>query len=126
MSFRIPDERIPENDPWADAEFLSWAIHEQGLSARTIAFELGTEASRIRVYAERLGVVRPWRHEPTLRRLYVEEGLSPDEIAARDGFDCTATTVRKWLARHDLIDYDPDDVTYGRLTNLGRDSPSRA
>jgi len=118
MSFRIPDSRIPETDPWADREFLEWAIHEQGLSARTIAFELDTEESRIRVYAERLGVVRPWRHRPTLRRLYVEEGLSPDEIAARDKFDVTPTTVEKWLARHDLIDYDPDDVTYGRLDEL--------
>ncbi len=126
MSFRIPDERIPENDPWADAEFLSWAIHEKGLSARTIAFELDTEASRIRVYAERLGVVRPWRHRPTLHRLYVEEGLSPDEIAARDAFDCTATTVQKWLARHDLIDYDPDEISYGRLDTLGSESRSNA
>lgn len=126
MSFRIPDSRIPETEPWRDRDFLEWAIHEQGLSARTIAFELDTEASRIRVYAEHLGVVRPWRHRPTLRRLYVEEGLSPDEIAARDAFDCTATTVRKWLARYDLIEYDPDDVTYGRLDELGSESPSRA
>jgi hypothetical protein len=126
MSFRIPDERIPENDPWADAEFLSWTIHERGLSARTIAFELETEASRVRVYAERLGVVRPWRHRPTLRRLYVEEGLSPDEIAARDAFDCTKTTVRKWLARFDHIESDPDGIRYERLDDLGSESPSSA
>jgi len=73
------------------------AIHEQGLSARTIAFKLDTESSRVRDYAERLGVVRPWRHRPTLHRLYVEEGLSPDEIAARDKFDVTPTTVENGL-----------------------------
>jgi hypothetical protein len=110
---------MEETEPWADREFLEWAIHEQGLSARTIAFELDTEASRVRVYAERLGVVRPWRHRPTLRRLYLEEGLSPDEIAARDEFDCTATTVRKYLTEYGLSDDDPDEITYGRLDELG-------
>jgi hypothetical protein len=126
MSFRIPDERIPESEPWADAELLSWAIQKKGLSPRTVAFELGTEVSRITIHAERLGVLRPWRHRPTLRRLYVGEGLSPDEIAARDKFDCTKTTVEKWLARHDLIDYDPDEISYGRLDTLGSESRSNA
>jgi len=118
MSFRIPDSRIPETEPWRDREFLEWAILQRGLSPRTIAFELGVSKSHVTIHAERLGVVRPWRHEPTLRRLYVEQGLEVDEIAECDEFDCTPTTVEKWLARHDLIDYDPDDVTYGRLDEL--------
>jgi transposase len=118
MNFRIPDSRIPETEPWANREFLEWAYHERGLSPRAIAYELGVSKSHVTVHMERLGVVRPWRHRPTLRRLYVEEGLSPDEIAARDAFDCTATTVRKWLARHDLINYDPSTVSYGRLDEI--------
>jgi hypothetical protein len=118
MSFRIPDERIPESEPWTDKEFLSWAIHEEGLSPRSIAFELDTEVSRVTVHAERLGVLWPWRHEPTLRRLYVEEGLSADEIAAREGFDCSPTTVRKWLAEYGLTDENADEVSYGRLDRL--------
>lgn len=124
MSFRISNERIPESEPWADKEFLSWAIHENGLSPRTIAFELGTQVSRVTVHAERLGVLRPWRHEPTLRRLHVEHGLSADEIAARDEFNCSPVTVRKWLARYDLMDDDPDEITYGRLDELGSESPA--
>ena len=66
-----------------------------------------------------MGILLPWRHEPTLRRLYDEQGLSADEIAARDEFDCSPTTVRKWLARYDLIDDDPNEITYGRLDELG-------
>jgi hypothetical protein len=118
MTFRIPEERVPETEAWKDRDFLRWAYHERGLSPRTIAYELGTEVSRVTVHMERLGVLRPWRHEPTLRRLYVEEGLSADEIAARDEFDCTATTVRKYLARCGLID---EDINYGRLDTIGRE-----
>ena len=125
MSFRIPDERIPENEPWRDREFLEWAYRERGLSPRTIAFELGVSKSRMTVHMEHLGVLRPWRHEETLRRLYVEEGLSPEEIAARDEFDCSPTTIEKWMARHDLIDDDPADVTY-RLDELGSEEPTSA
>lgn len=124
MAFRLPEERVPESEPWRDREFLWHCYHERGLSPRTIAFELGVSKSPVTVHMERLGVLRPWRHEPTLRRLYVEEGLSPEEIAARDEFDMTPTTVEKWLARHDLIDDDPDEITYGRLDELGSESPT--
>jgi len=124
MSFRIPDERIPEIEPWLDRDFLEWAIHEKGLLPREIAFELGVSKARVTVFAERLGVLRPWRHEPTLRRLYVERGLSAEEIAARDEFDCSPVTIRKWLARYDLIDDEPDEITYGRLDELGSESPA--
>lgn len=118
MTFRLPEERVPDSKPWRDKEFLQWAIHDKGLSPRTVAYELGVETARITAHAERLGVLRPWRHEPTLRRLYVEEGLSADEIAARDEFDCTATTVRKYLARYGLTDEDAGEVSYGRLDRL--------
>jgi len=125
MTYRLPEERVPESEPWRDRDFLWYCYHERGLSPRTIAYELGTEVSRITIHAERLGVLRPWRHRPTLRRLYVEEGLSPEEIAARDEFDCSPTTIRKWLARYDLIDDDPDDVAY-RLDELGSEEPTSA
>lgn len=118
MTFRLPEERVPEDEPWADREFLEWVIHERGLSPRTIAYELGISKSRVTVHAERLGVLRPWRHENTLRRLYVEQGLSADEIAARDGFDCSPTTVQKYLARYGLTDENADEITYGRLDEL--------
>jgi hypothetical protein len=124
MTFRLPPERVPEDEPWRDREFLRWAYHERGLSPRTIAFELGVETARVTVHMERLGVLRPWRHEPTLRRLYVKQGLSASEISAREEFDCSPVTVRKWLARHDLIDDDPDEITYGRLDDLGSESPA--
>ncbi|KOX91630.1 hypothetical protein AMS69_17350 [Haloarcula rubripromontorii] len=123
MTFRLPPERVPEDQPWRDRDFLRWAYHERGLSPRTIAYELGTEVSRVTVHMERLGVLRPWRHEPTLRRLYVEQGLSADEIAARDGFDCSPTTVRKYLAEYGLTDENADEITYGRLDELGSESP---
>jgi len=116
MTFRLPEERVPETEPWRDREFLQWAYHDRGISPRTIAYELGVSKSRVTVHMERLGVLRPWRHEPTLRRLYVEEGLSANEIAARDGFDCSPTTIRKYLTRYGMIE---EDVGYGRLDRIG-------
>ena len=118
MAFRLPEERVPEDEPWRDREFLWHCYHERGLSPRTIAYEIGVSKSRVTVHMERLGILRPWRHEPTLRRLYVNEGLSADEIAARPEFDCSATTIRKYLARYGLTDQNADDVTYGRLDEL--------
>lgn len=118
MSFRIPDSRIPDTEPWADRDFLEWAYHKRGLSPRTIAYELGVSKSHVTVHMERLGVVRPWRHEPTLRHLHVEEGLLADEIAARPEFDCSPTTVRKYLVRYGLTDENADEVSYGRLDTL--------
>jgi transposase len=126
MSFRIPDERIPESEPWADEEFLAWAYNERGLSPRMIAYELAVSKSHITVYLERYGMTRRHRHEPTLRHLYVEEGLSAEEIAALEEFDCSPVTVKRYLAEYGISTDDPDDVTYGRLTNLGSESPSSA
>ena len=119
MPFYLPDERIPEDKAWKDREFLEWAYRERGLSPRTIAFELGVETARVTVHMERLGILRPWRHRPTLRRLYIEQGLSADEIAARNEFDCSPTTVQKYLARYGLTDENADEITYGRLDELG-------
>jgi len=117
MTLRLSSDEIPD-DPLADKNFLSYYYHDCGLSPRTIAYELGESKSRVAVHMERLGVLRPWRHEPTLRRLYVEQGLTASEIAARDEFDCTATTVRKYLARYGLTDEDANEVSYGRLDRL--------
>ncbi|WP_257298371.1 hypothetical protein [Haloarchaeobius sp. FL176] len=124
MPFRLSEEEIPDEQPHRNREFLKWAYHERGLSPRTIAYELGVSKSRVTVHMERLGVLRPWRHEDTLRRLHVERGLSADKIAARDEFDCSPTTVRKWLAEYGLTDDDPDDITYGRLDDLDSESPT--
>jgi hypothetical protein len=118
MTFRIPAERVPETEPWDDRDFLWHCYHERGLSPRTIAFELGVETARVSVHMERLGILRPWRHEPTLRRLHVEQGLSADEIAARDEFECSPVTVRKYLAQYGLTDENADEITYGRLDEL--------
>lgn len=126
MSRRVPNKRIPGTEPWADREFLEWAYHERDLSPRAIAYELGVTKSHVTVHMERYGILRPWRHEATLRRLHVAKGLSADEIAARDEFDCSPTTVQKHLAEYDIIGDDPDDVTYGRLDDLGSENLPRA
>jgi hypothetical protein len=122
MSFYIPDDRIPEDEPWASRDFLWWAYHDRGLLPRTIAYELGVCKSRVTVHMERLGVLRPWRHKDTLRRLYVDRGLSATEIAARDEFECSPVTIRRYLAEYGLSDEEADDVTYGRLDELGSES----
>ena len=116
MTFRLRDERVPESEPWRDREFLWWAYHKRGLSPRAIAYELGVSKSRVTVHMDRLGVLKPWTHEPTLRRLYVEESQSATEIAECEGFDCTPATVRKYLAKYGLKEQEGE--TYGRLDAL--------
>lgn len=111
--------QIPDTKPWVDREFLEWAYHEEGLPPRAIAYELGVSKSHVTVYMERLGILRPWRHEPTLRRLFEEEELSPEEIAARDEFDCSPVTVERYLAEYAISSDNPNEISYGRLDELG-------
>jgi len=42
----------------------------------------------------------PWRDEPTLQRLYHEQGLSSREIASQLGV--SKTTILRWLDEHDI------------------------
>jgi len=49
--------------------------------------------------------------------------VAADEIAPRDEFDFSPTTVRKYLARYDFTDVDAENVTYGRLDELGDTEP---
>lgn len=116
MTFRLSEDDIPNTEPWADRDFLWHCYHERGLSSRAIAYELGVSKSRVTVHMDRLGVLKPWTHEPTLRRLYVEEGLSAPEIADCEGFDCTPATVRKYLSEHGLTEQ--ERAAYGRLDAL--------
>jgi hypothetical protein len=116
MTFRLSEDDIPDTEPWTDREFLWHCYHERGLSPRAIAYELGVSKSRVTVHMDRLGVLKPWTHEPTLRRLNVEEGLSATEIVKRKGFDCTPATVRKYLMEYDLIEQ--EGASYGRLDAL--------
>jgi transposase len=77
----------------------------QDLSAQAVAARLGTSAARVRKELRRFGipvrragarpVVAPALPAHTLRRLYVTEGLSVSEIAAR--YNTTANQVRQRL-----------------------------
>ena len=116
MSFRLSSDDIPDTEPWRNREFLWWVYHERGLSPRAIAYELGVSKTRVTVHMDRLGVLKPWTHKPTLRRLYVKESLSADEIAERKEFDCTPATVRKYLAEYGLIEQ--EGASYRRLDAL--------
>jgi len=42
----------------------------------------------------------PWRDKSRLQRLYIEEKKSSHEVA--EELDCSASTVRDWLKRHDI------------------------
>ena len=116
MTFRLSPDDIPDTEPWCDREFLWWAYHKRDLSPRSIAYELGVEKSRVTVHMDRLGVLKPWTHKPTLQQLHVGRGLSADEIADQDGFDCTPTTIRKYLSEYGLSD--EENVSYERLDEL--------
>ncbi len=43
---------------------------------------------------------KPWQDEETLRRLYIEEGMTQPEIA--DEFGCGQSTVSNWLQKFDV------------------------
>ncbi|WP_338740769.1 hypothetical protein [Haloplanus salilacus] len=118
MSFGLSEDEIPDEQPWRDKDFLSYCYNELGLSPRAIAYALGVSKSHVTVFLERHGIVRPWRHEPTLRRLFEDKGLTAEEIAALEEFDCSPVTVERYLAKYELSDDDPDDVSYGRLDEL--------
>ena len=125
MPYRLSEDNIP-NRPLADREFLWELYHQRGWSARTIAYELDVSKSHVTVQMDRLGVLKHWTTESVLRHLYVERGLSVDEIAARDDFNCSPVTVKRYVAEYGLSDTDPEEVTYGRLDTLGNDEPTSA
>lgn len=56
----------------------------------------------------------PWEDKENLKRLYVDEQMSINEIA--DKWDCGSTTIEQWLDRHDIPTRDfggrPDDAPY--------------
>jgi len=76
---------------------------DEGLSANEVARRLGWSASAIYSRLAALGIARrtQWAHNTVdadvaeLRRLYVEDGLSLSEIAARYG--CALTTIWRRL-----------------------------
>jgi transposase len=43
---------------------------------------------------------KPWRDEDRLRELYLNQGLSQEELASE--FDCSATTVYRWLSKFEI------------------------
>lgn len=43
---------------------------------------------------------KPWKDGDLLRQLYVEEKMSMNQISK--GWDCSATTVRDWIDKHDI------------------------
>jgi len=49
-----------------------------------------------------------WQDERTLRWLYWSKGLSQKQIADRLG--CSATTVGKWMSRHDIQTRHPEHL----------------
>jgi hypothetical protein len=73
MATRIPEDQIPNDEPWSDQEFLEWAYYERGSSLQLIAYKLGVLTSHVTVYLERYGMTRKLRHELTLRRLQVDK-----------------------------------------------------
>lgn len=93
---------IPEDRPWDSPRVLVHLHHHLEMTTSEMADLLGCTGANIKyhmnkhnVEARRFHKERPWTDEDTLRRLYVEEGLSQQEVGDRLG--CSASTIGNWM-----------------------------
>lgn len=93
--------------PWTDETRLRRLRDDERLSQEEIAQRLGCTQGTIHYWmteygipTERIKKQRPWHDERRLRSLYVDRGLTIDEVA--DELDCGWCTVSNWLDEHGI------------------------
>lgn len=105
--------------PWRDPELLNELYHEQGLTLVEVGERLGCSKKTVINWMEEFGLERrtrseailgePWHEKDRLERLYHDEELTQREIAEK--FDCSVTTIQKWMHRLDVETEGPTDTT---------------
>lgn len=97
---------IEKSQPWKSEDRLR-SLRQKGMSQSDIADELDCSQGIVHVWLRRFGIDtsrirtdQPWHDEETLRRLYVESGLTMAEVATE--LDCSRQTIEKWIHRHDI------------------------
>lgn len=112
---------MAKEKPWHDEETLRTEYIEKGKSRREIAEQWGCSADTIRYWKEKFGIESrdiggvekdsPWRDKETLEELYVEKGLSFNEVA--DELGCAAYTIQRWMDKNDIDSRQaPQDPTH--------------
>lgn len=124
---RIPESEIPED--WKDKHFLIKLRHQQGLNARTIAYELDIDQTKLSIWMERNNVIRGWQDKEWLAEKFANNTMisketfmqsSPFETLEDDAFNhavnkimqlpevnCSRRTIYKWSRRHGFVAEDP-------------------
>jgi len=60
-----------------------------------------------------MSVKHPWRDRDKLYELYKEKEMTQGEVA--DEWDCSRTTIRKWLEKHEIEKHDHDELVADAL-----------
>ncbi len=97
------------DNPWRDEDRLRGLYQDERYSIQRIADELGTSYSTIYRWMDKYDIERrtanqnmdgAWKDKDTLKKLYVNQGLSIPEVA--DELGCGKTTVHRWLKKHGI------------------------
>lgn len=93
--------------PWRDEELLRQKYIDDGLSTRDLRDLWGCSRSTVSNWLEKYDIERPsnpdnppWQDKDTIERLYIDEGLTCEEIGERLG--CSGRTVDEWRRRHNI------------------------
>lgn len=112
MSDSNANDHEAGEQPWQKREVLEDLYVDQQLSQSEIADELGCTKSTVGRWLDKHDIETreggdpcvqgdtPWRNEETLRRLYVDEGMSTNAIGEELG--CHGPTVARWLRNHGI------------------------
>jgi len=95
------------NAPWRDEELLRQKYIDEGLSTRDLRDLWGCSRKTVSNWLDKYGIKRPsyldnppWQDKGTLERLYIDEGLTCEEIGERLG--SSGHTADKWRRRHGI------------------------
>lgn len=107
--FGLDTEKVTKPKPWRDEEVLRRLYIEQQLTMAEVADTLKCSRQAVEEWIHRHGIETRSRNpetpeelteRATLRKLYVEEGMSTYQIA--DSLDCAPSTVFDWLQEHGI------------------------
>ena len=112
---------IEKDMPWKDEDRLR-SLRRQGMSESDIADELDCSQGTVHNWLQEFGIdtsriltERPWHDEETLYHLYVESGLTMEEVASK--LDCSRQTIEEWIHHHDIETRSYNPETPAELRN---------
>lgn len=102
---------MPDDTRYRDEEWLREQYWGEEKSTVEIANDCGAGTTTVATWMEKFGIERrdrleaisasaPWCDKDKLQELYVEQGLSTEDIGERLG--CSGPCISNWLKRHDI------------------------